>query len=498
MNTVRIWDIILYNPDEPVFFSTGFFLWFFTFFIVCYSIFQKRRIARLFILIIFSFYFYYKSSGKFVILLAFVSFISYSMAFFVSTDKIYLKKFAFFSVLISNLGLLVAFKYSFFFLNIFGFFSGAVFTPFDLIIPIGISFFVFQNLGYFLDVYKGNLKTERNLINFLAFSSFFPVIQAGPILRASNFLKQIISSPDVTNENLSRAVFFVISGLLKKGVISDYIGINFIDRVFDNPLLYSGFENLFAIFGYALQIYCDFSGYSDIAVGLALFIGISLPPNFNLPYKSSSIKEFWQRWHISLSFWFRDFLFLPIAYSIARKLNNKNFLGIKAENWSYVTGMIITMLLCGLWHGPSWSFILWGALYGVGISLERVIKSLLKFRQNSFSKSIGAVITFLFVCFCWVFFRSANFDKAFEMFSQVFSAFNLYIIPQVLAGYKEVFIIILSGYAFHFLPERFNAYFERLILKSPLMVKAVYVILAVYIVIQFKSVQILPFIYFNF
>ena len=376
--------------------------------------------------------------------------------------------------------------------------SGKPFEPLAIILPIGISFFTFQKLGYILDVYKGNLEPSKNLLEFGSYITFFPVIQAGPILRAGAFLRQIKLVPEITNEKLGKAVFLIISGLLKKSIISDYISVNFVDRVFDNPLLYSGFENLFAVFGYAMQIYCDFSGYSDIAIGMALLIGVQIPANFNLPYKSLSIKEFWQRWHISLSFWFRDYLFLPIAYSVARKLGNKKLFTIKAESWSYNIGMIFTMFLCGLWHGPSWTFIFWGSLHGIGISAERVIKTKLKFKANKYSKSAGAVITFLFICFCWIFFRADNFAKAFDVIAQIFTAFNFSIIPQIISGYKEVFIILFAGYAVHFIPVKLDLFVEKVIIKSPLIIKAIYLVITVWVVIQLKSAQLQPFIYFNF
>ena len=247
-----------------------------------------------------------------------------------------------------------------------------------------------------------------------------------------------------------------------------------------------------------MQIYCDFSGYSDIAIGMALLIGVQIPANFNLPYKSLSIKEFWQRWHISLSFWFRDYLFLPIAYSVARKLGNKKLFTIKAESWSYNIGMIFTMFLCGLWHGPSWTFIFWGSLHGIGISAERVIKTKLKFKANKYSKSAGAVITFLFICFCWIFFRADNFAKAFDVIAQIFTAFNFSIIPQIISGYKEVFIILFAGYAVHFIPVKLDLFVEKVIIKSPLIIKAIYLVITVWVVIQLKSAQLQPFIYFNF
>jgi D-alanyl-lipoteichoic acid acyltransferase DltB (MBOAT superfamily) len=326
LNLDNIYNILIYDAQNPLYFTTGFFVWFFTFFIALYSAFQKFRNARFATIILFSLYFYYKCSGNFVLLLLAISILNFYLSIPASTAGGYKKKLLLIISLFCNLGTLIYFKYSFFFLSTLG----STIELSNILLPIGISFFIFQNLSYFLDVYKNTIKPANNLIEYLTYSTFFPVIQSGPIMRAGNFIKQINLVPEINREKLGKAVFLLISGLLKKSVISDYISVNFVDRVFENPMLYSGFENLMAVFGYALQIYCDFSGFTDIAMGIALIIGINLPPNFNLPYRSLSIKEFWQRWHMSLSFWFRDYLFLPIAYFTARKLNNKKVVGIKA------------------------------------------------------------------------------------------------------------------------------------------------------------------------
>lgn len=498
MNINNFISIISYDPNNLPYFTTGFFIWFFTIFAALYSLFHNNKNTRISILIVFSLYFYYKCSGVLVLLLISVTIINYIIIKFIASDTLGLKKIFLWISILTNLGMLIYFKYSGFFFNIFGNINGKNIEPLAFIIPIGVSFFTFQNIGYIIDVYKGNQQPVKDILEYLSFSTFFPVIQAGPILRGGIYVEQIKLKPNITNEQISRAVFLIISGLLKKGVISDYIGVNFVDRVFDNPLLYSGFENLFAVYGYALQIYCDFSGYSDIAIGIALLIGIKVPANFNLPYKSLSIKEFWQRWHISLSFWFRDYLFLPIAYGVARKLGNKKLLGVKAENWSYITGIIVTMLLCGLWHGASWSFIIWGGLYGIGITIERIVKSRLKFKSSIYSKTVGAIITFSFICFCWIFFRADNLDKSYTIISQIFTAFNVNIIFQIVFGYKEVYAIIFAGYIMHFIPAKFDVFTEELITKSPIVMKALYLIIVIWIVTQFKSAQLQPFIYFNF
>ncbi|MBN1633148.1 MAG: MBOAT family protein [Ignavibacteria bacterium] len=500
LNFDYIINLLKFNPEEPIIFITGFFLWFFVIFIFFYSVFSKVHIARLLVLVSFSYYFYYKAGGDFIALLFISSLAEYflSRAIYKSEKKSF-RGTLFALILLLNIGVLVYFKYSNFFAGIYNdIFNGSV-NLLKVSIPVGISFFTFQKLGYSIDIFRKNGIPANSILEFFAFVSFFPSVQSGPILRTNNFIPQLSKKKVlVTTEDTGKAVFLIISGMIKKIVISDYISLNFVDRVFDNPALYSGFENLTAVYGYALQIYCDFSGYSDIAIGIALLIGFKVPPNFNAPYKSISIKEFWQRWHISLSFWLRDYVFFPLAYKVLRLFKNKKFLSLRAEIWSYHTGMLVTMFVCGLWHGASWTFVVWGVLHGIGISLERIIKTSLKFKSNIFSKAIGAFITFNFVVFAWILFRVEDFAKFNEILTRIFSAFDFFIIPGILAGYKEVFVIILIGYALHFLPDKIGTFTENFFIKSPLFFKALYLVFAIWVIVQIKSADIQPFIYFNF
>ena len=491
--------LLAYDPSSPMLFNTGFFFWFFTAFIILYTVFSKYKNGRAAILIIFSLYFYYKASGHFVLLLFISALVEYAIISGLSqTESHRSKSLLLWISVIINLGSLLYFKYFNFFLKTYSSVTSTGITLPEIILPIGISFFTFQKLGYTINVYNGTSQPVRNILEYISFVCFFPVIEAGPILRGNNFFSQFNQKPVITNEDLGKAIFLIISGLIKKSVISDYIGVNFVDRIFDNPALYSGFENLAAMFGYTLQIYCDFSGYSDIAIGIALLIGIKIPANFRSPYKSLSLQEFWQRWHISLSFWFRDFFFLPVAYSIVRKLKNKRFLGIRPENWSYHVGMFLTMTLCGFWHGANFTFIVWGMLYGIGISVERILKKKMKFKSNKFSKFAGWLITFIFVSCLWVLFRANSFETAGLVFHQIFTQFDFAIIPQVISGYKIVFLLILMGYTMHFVPEKADITLENLVIKSPLVLKIAYFVIAVWLVSQMRFTQLLPFIYFNF
>lgn len=508
MNLENLINLLKYNPDNPITFISGYFLWFFGIFVLVYSVFYKRIFAKTVILLIFSYYFYYKTSGFFILLLFSVSVLDYLFlkAIVHYTKRKFIKGFFFTLSVLFNIVVLGYFKYTNFFIEIINNAFNSSISFINLVLPIGISFFTFQKLSLIIDVYRGNVNPPKNIFQFLTFVAYFPSIQSGPILRANNFIPQLnlkerfLSdlSIKISNEQVGKAVFLIICGLIKKAVISDYIGINFVDRVFENPLLYSGFENLFAAYGYALQIYCDFSGYSDIAIGISLLIGIKIPANFNAPYKATSIKEFWQRWHISLSTWLRDYLFLPIAYKVARILKNKKFLSIKAETWSYHSSTLLTMFICGLWHGASFTFIIWGLLHGLGLSIERFFKSVFKFKPSKIFVAISAIITFHFIIFCWVIFRSSGFENAFQIYSQIID-FNSYsIFLQVIEGYREVFIIILFGYLLHYLPSKIDLFVEKMIVKSPLILKASYLILVIWIISQMKSVSIQPFIYFNF
>ena len=221
------------------------------------------------------------------------------------------------------------------------------------------SFFTFQSLSYTIDVYRRQLTPLNRFIDYAFYVSFFPQLVAGPIVRARDFIPQIRKPLFVSSEMFGQGIFYIVCGLFKKAVISDYISVNFVERIFDNPSLYSGIENLFGVYGYALQIYCDFSGYSDMAIGIALLLGFHFPMNFNSPYKACSITDFWHRWHISLSTWLRDYLYISLGGNRRGKIR------------TYVN-LIITMLLGGLWHGASWNFVVWGALHGVCLASHKL------------------------------------------------------------------------------------------------------------------------------
>jgi D-alanyl-lipoteichoic acid acyltransferase DltB (MBOAT superfamily) len=391
----------------------------------------------------------------------------------------------------ANLGMLCYFKYTNFFYEMYCNFSGRGFSSFDIFLPVGISFFTFQSMSYTIDVYRKQLIPLDKLRDFAFYISFFPQLVAGPIVRAKDFIPQIHRPLFVSNEMLGRGIFLIIAGLFKKAVISDYISVNFVDRIFDNPDLYSGIENLLGLYGYTLQIYCDFSGYSDMAIGIALLLGFHFNVNFDSPYQSATITEFWRRWHISLSSWLRDYLYISLGGNRKGKIR------------TYIN-LIITMLLGGLWHGPSLRFVCWGAIHGIGLAIHKAFMGLFPTLKSSGNKmkplwrTLGIVFTFHFVCFSWIFFRAETFEIAISMIKQIFTFFHPEIIIDVFAGYKMVFVVMIIGFVMHFVPKRIENKFINYTIAMPLIWKAIALTAIIVFIMQIKSSEILAFIYFRF
>lgn len=482
----KIADQLLYNPQEPLIFSSGVFLFLFVGFLVVYTALKDTQRPKLIFVTLFSLYFYYKSSGGYFLLLILATVVDYNLANLIySAENKLRRKLFLISSLVINLGVLGYFKYTNFFFETYTTLSGSTFNHFDIFLPVGISFFTFQSLSYTLDVYRGNLKPVDDVLDYAFYLSFFPQLVAGPIVRAADFLPQIHKPTVVTNAMLGRAVFLITTGLFKKAVISDYISINFVDRVFDAPGLYTGLENLFAVYGYALQIYCDFSGYSDMAIGIALLLGFHFNINFDSPYQSLSITEFWRRWHISLSSWLRDYLYISLGGN--RKGKMRTYLNL-----------MITMLLGGLWHGASWRFVIWGGLHGFALAVHKAFSSRWEFENKPIWNLLCVFVTFHFVCLCWIFFRANDIPSVMLMLEQI--AFNLHasVFPEFVSGYGAVFSLFIIGYVLHFIPQNITDIVERKIIQMPLAAKAACIVAVIILVIQTKSAGVQPFIYFQF
>lgn len=486
----RLCDVLTYDAQQPMIFSSGLFLLLFLGFSLVYLLLKKTTTLRLLFVVLFSYYFYYKSSGTYFFLLAVVTLSDFTLARLMErTERKGARRALLITSLCINLGLLCYFKYTNFFYEMLAPLWGGQFHALDIFLPVGISFFTFQSLSYTLDVYRGELKALRNPLDYAFFVSFFPQLVAGPIVRARDFIPQIRRPVVVTPEMFGRGVYFIAAGLFKKAILSDYISVNFVERIFDNPGLYSGIENLFGVYGYALQIYCDFSGYSDMAIGLALLLGFHFPLNFRSPYKASSITEFWHRWHISLSTWLRDYLYISMGGNRRGKLRT-------------YFNLFMTMLLGGLWHGASWNFVFWGAIHGIALALHKFWRSLLgrdkHYQSRGIRRVLGILLTFHLVCLCWIFFRNSTFEASWTMIHQIVANFQPQLFGQLVDGYKMVFAFMAVGFVLHFLPDRWEEACQRGVIRLPLVTQALLLILIIYVVIQVKTSDIQPFIYFQF
>jgi alginate O-acetyltransferase complex protein AlgI len=480
-----------FHKGEPILFNSGLFLFLFTGFYGVYLLLNKTERPRLIFVILFSLYFYYKSSGFYFLLLVGSIIVDFFLAQWIGRSQKYWQRRSLLVLsLMANLGMLGYYKYGNLIHQMFSALADITFEPLDIFLPVGISFFTFQSLSYTIDVYRRKLQPLKNFIDYAFFVSFFPQLVAGPIVRASEFLPQIRQPVFLSKEMFGRAIFLICSGLFKKAVISDYISLNFVDRVFDAPSLYSGLENLFGVYGYALQIYCDFSGYSDMAIGIALLLGFRFNENFDSPYQSKNITEFWRRWHISLSTWLKDYLYISLGGNRKGKIR------------TYIN-LMLTMLLGGLWHGASLKFVFWGGLHGAALTVHKFVSEMkIPTVISPVIKKIGIVggilLTFHFVCFCWIFFRATNMEAAWQMISQIIQNFKPEVFFDFLIGYKGVVLLMILGYTLHFLPHKLEMKVQDQVTMAPLFAKAALVTLVILIVVQVKSAGIQPFIYFQF
>ena len=533
----------LYDSKNPLLFNNGFFVYFFTLFILLFFALRNHHKARRYVFCLFSLYFFYKASGWFVGLVLVSAVVDFFLSNAIYREKSQSrKKFLLVLSILFNLGMLFYFKYTDFFIEISNSLFDTNFNPLNLILPIGISFYTFENLSYTVDVYRGEFKPANKFSDYLLFLAFFPKLMMGPIVRAHDFVPQINEPYVISERDFAKGFFLIISGLIKKLVISDYITLNMVDYMFDNPALHTGVENLMAVYGYAMVIYCDFSGYSEIAIGIALWLGFKIPPNFMSPYQSLNITEFWRRWHISLSTWLKDYLYIPLGgnrnFSIASFIFVGGFLvgsfimGVElfhlSNLWAAVISAVLllifiipalitkktsgiaanfnlltTMLLGGFWHGASWNFIIWGAIHGVGLGIHKIWmlltdKSFAAFNQSRIYKIISGILTFHFVCFAWIFFKAEDLEIAKEMIYQIFNNFDISVFGPFYDNYKGVVWMILAAMALHLIPDNLA---DKVITRTKTIPMVVYILVFFLFLIlygYFKSAeQVMP-IYLQF
>jgi D-alanyl-lipoteichoic acid acyltransferase DltB (MBOAT superfamily) len=386
-------------------FPTLGFLLFFLIVAAAMAALGTRFAAKKTVLVVASYYFYAQWDWRFCFLLAGSSVVSYIAGQLIDRASDERRARTILGIAVAlHLGLLGIFKYFDFFISsanqlarLLGLEHEVPFI--EILLPVGISFFTFHGISYITDVYRRDVAVCRNPLDMLLYMSFFPQLVAGPIVRAAYFLPQL-ARPSTEPIPVGPALLLILSGLFKKVVIANYLATGLVDPVFSAPTSYGGPDLLLATYGYAVQIFCDFSAYSDMAIALAALLGFRFPANFNQPYRAQRLREFWQRWHISLSTWLRDYLYKPLGGNRGGRLNTYR-------------NLLLTMLLGGLWHGAAWKFIAWGALHGGGLAVERMLEPWIGRRALSpAAKIIATLIVFHFVCLAWIFFRAEDFAVA--------------------------------------------------------------------------------------
>ena len=571
---------------------------------------RARRLWRNGYLFLVSLFFYYKTSGEYVVLLAFATVVGYFLGMrfdHLAQKGPATKRHRFWLMVLGvvvNLGVLCYFKYAYFFTDIFNTIASTHYSIANaILLPVGISFFTFQNISYIVDVYKGKVQHADNILDFGFYTTFFPQLVAGPIIRADQFIPQLYKPFFLSRRQFGIAVFWIMNGLFKKLILSDYLAVSFVDRVFENPLLYTSFENFSALLIYSLQVYADFSGYTDIAIGVAMLMGFYLPKNFNSPYKATNPAGFWKRWHISLSNWLKDYLYIPLGgnrnstpgtfiipsvmLAVVALMAKTQWVTITAISLVLILALVYwafprhrktfatnlnnfdTMLLGGMWHGASFNFITWGALNGLGILVYKnwkkaqpllriliiftlyaavnlanlyypcAVLSMFDFALMIIAAGIiflelwgiisraihrksgktllysgtykvwNVLLTFLFISFTRLFFRSgSNLDPAeanevawrtaTQMVERIGSQWNWQQVPDILNNYAVVFITFLVGMIIHWLPERFKRRYRLWFAQMPIPLMLLVVVLGVFVVYQFITADLQPFIYFQF
>ncbi|MCM1065951.1 MAG: MBOAT family protein [Muribaculaceae bacterium] len=483
----NIASMLAYDPAEPMLFSSGIFWALFLVFMPLYGLLRRNLWQMLIFVVGFSFFFYYKSSGVFVLLLAATSLFDWLLSRYMAAPgrSRRARRLCVAASLTASLGILAYFKYANFFLWNFSAMVGSNFAPLDLVLPVGISFYTFQSISYIVDVYKGRVEPTRTWLEYAFFLSFFPALVAGPIVRADYFLPQIRAMRRATHSELYTGLWLIIAGVIKKAVIADYIAM-YNDLIFDAPGAYSGFETLMGIIGYTMQIYCDFSGYSDMAIGIAMIMGFRLAKNFDFPYKARNLTDFWHRWHISLSSWLRDYVYIPLGGNRRGKAR------------TYVNNFA-TMLIGGLWHGAAWKFVFWGAMHGAGLAVHKATgKHLARIPDTLPVRVLSWALTMAFVAVLWVFFRADSWESALAILGAVGRDFSLSYIPAFASARMVWLIMMLAIVLSHAMPTAFWDKVARAFVRAPWAVKLLVFVVAVQLVLEFRSADVTPFIYFQF
>lgn len=486
----RILDLLLYDPKVPLLFNTGLFLILFAIFMVLYESLHKRYTLKLIITILFSLYFYYKSSAECCILLIGICLCDYFLGRWLGITHNEIKRRLIVTLnIVLNIGMLIYFKYFNLLAKTWVEMRQGHFDAFEIILPAGISFITFRSISYIVDIYRKDIEPEKNLIHYIFCLTFFPPLLAGPVVRAKDMLPQIKSKPVATKSMIDKGLFLIMIGLIKKVIVADFISDNFVNRVFDNPSLYSGFENLLGCIGFTVQLYCDFSGYSDIAIGIALIMGFKFLDNFNAPFKAQNPSEFWRRWHISLSTWLRDYLYIPMG-------------GSRKGKWRTYINNFLTMVIGGIWHGAGWMYLIWGAYHGLLLAGHKALKKVWHLPETLKGsvavRFINTFLTFSFIVIGFTIFRADSLESLNAIGQQIIGDFHITVAPQFVESYLLIVLAIFISLLVHFTPHNWTTGMSDAYSAIPVVIQGLLLAVVIFFVIQARSSDIVPFIYLQY
>ena len=484
----NVWNLLCFDPAKPLVFNSGVFWCLFLIFLPIYGMLKNKRTKMMIFVIAFSLYFFYKSSGGFFLLLVATSILDwfFALQIKIETTKKMRRFWLWLSIAIS-VGILGLFKYSNFVIWNINELMKSNFQPLDLIMPLGISFYTFKTISYVIDVYKGKIEPTESWLDYLFYLSFFPALAMGPIVRAREFLPQLRDNKEPTKQMIYSGFWLVLLGVIKKAVFADYLA-QYSDIAFGSADGYSGFELAMAMIGYTMQIYCDFSGYSDMAIGLGRIMGFDLGINFNFPYRSLNPTEFWKRWHITLSMWLMDYVYIPLGGNRKGKLRQ-------------YFNLMATMLIGGLWHGAAWNYIVWGGVHGVGLIVHKITKKPLDNYLPSDNKAVKFVswlLAFIFIVITMTIFGAGDVGTSWTVIRKSFTEFDpAYFTFFVKARYTWC-ILLTVIFALHFVPVKIYERLTSWFVGCHWLVKLLIFVAVVQLVIQFSSAEVKPFIYNQF
>lgn len=551
----RFNGLFTFDENHPLIFTQLDFWIFFLLVLAIFSYIHKYKLTRSIFLFVVSLFFYFKTSGLLVLLLFSSIVINYFIGKGVWNTRSQIKKKGFVTLsVLFNILTLGYFKYAYFFtesfnkmfhtkhevFNVFAQMGNSIFGEGSfvdyIVLPVGVSFFTFQSISYVVDIYRKEVKPVKNFFDYAFFVSFFPQLVAGPIVRARDFIPQIRQPYQLNKTDFSWSIIQIVKGFIKKIVLADYIAIHFIDKVVDAPEAFPGFISILAMWGYSLQIYGDFSGYTDIAIGVSRLMGFKLLENFNSPYKAISVADFWRRWHKSLGSWLRDYLYIPLGGNrsggigtyIATMVILIFMIFITQWYWllfiylglliTYIgislifpgfkkhvhrdLNLLITMVIGGLWHGASENFVIWGAMNGAALIFYNHWRKISPYENSSglITRFWRILITFNFITFTRIWFRLEDDGAPINMLNQIWYHFDLNAesFNTLMIGFDTALYIMVFGYVLHWLPSKIKDFGERKFTRMPMVFQSIVVAIMLIIIYQAFSDTFKPFVYFQF